>query len=246
MSDILLKVENLVKSFGENIVLNQVSLNITKGEVVSIIGASGSGKTTLLRCLNLLEQPNLGSIVFHNQNLMDPTIDINQHRMKMGMVFQSFNLFNHLNVLDNLILAPKKLLQKNHDDAKKEALEKLALVGLERYASQSVQTLSGGQKQRVAIARALMMHPDIMLFDEPTSALDPEVVGDVLKVIKDVAKTGMTMVIVTHEMAFAKEISDRVVYMDQGEIIEIQPKDRLFISPEKERTKAFLSRFMNI
>jgi putative lysine transport system ATP-binding protein len=246
MSDILLKVENLVKSFGENIVLNQVSLNITKGEVVSIIGASGSGKTTLLRCLNLLEQPNLGSIVFHNQNLMDPTIDINQHRMKMGMVFQSFNLFNHLNVLDNLILAPKKLLQKNHDDAKKEALEKLALVGLERYASQSVQTLSGGQKQRVAIARALMMHPDIMLFDEPTSALDPEVVGEVLKVIKDVAKTGMTMVIVTHEMAFAKEISDRVVYMDQGEIIEIQPKDRLFISPEKERTKAFLSRFMNI
>jgi putative lysine transport system ATP-binding protein len=177
---------------------------------------------------------------------MDPTIDINQHRMKMGMVFQSFNLFNHLNVLDNLILAPKKLLQKNHDDAKKEALEKLALVGLKRYASQSVQTLSGGQKQRVAIARALMMHPDIMLFDEPTSALDPEVVGDVLKVIKDVAKTGMTMVIVTHEMAFAKEISDRVVYMDQGEIIEIQPKDRLFISPEKERTKAFLSRFMNI
>jgi putative lysine transport system ATP-binding protein len=246
MSDILLKVENLVKSFGENIVLNQVSLNINKGEVVSIIGASGSGKTTLLRCLNLLEQPNLGSIVFHNQNLMDPTIDINQHRMKMGMVFQSFNLFNHLNVLDNLILAPKKLLQKNHDDATKEALEKLALVGLERYASQSVQTLSGGQKQRVAIARALMMHPDIMLFDEPTSALDPEVVGDVLKVIKDVAKTGMTMVIVTHEMAFAKEISDRVVYMDQGEIIEIQPKDRLFISPEKERTKAFLSRFMNI
>jgi putative lysine transport system ATP-binding protein len=246
MSDILLKVENLVKSFGENIVLNQVSLNITKGEVVSIIGASGSGKTTLLRCLNLLEQPNLGSIVFHNQNLMDPTIDINQHRMKMGMVFQSFNLFNHLNVLDNLILAPKKLLQKNHDDAKKEALEKLALVGLERYASQSVQTLSGGQKQRVAIARALMMHPDIMLFDEPTSALDPEVVGDVLKVIKDVAKTGMTMVIVTHEMAFSKEISDRVVYMDQGEIIEIQPKDKLFISPKKERTKAFLSRFMNI
>jgi len=246
MSDILLKVENLVKSFGDNIVLNQVSLNITKGEVVSIIGASGSGKTTLLRCLNLLEQPNLGSIVFHNQNLMDPTIDINKHRMNMGMVFQSFNLFNHLNVLDNLILAPKKLLQKSHEETTIEALEKLTLVGLESFAYQSVQTLSGGQKQRVAIARALMMHPDIMLFDEPTSALDPEMVGDVLRVIKDVAKTGMTMVIVTHEMAFAKEISDRVVYMDQGEIIEIQPKDRLFISPEKERTKAFLSRFMNI
>lgn len=246
MSEILLKVENLVKTFGDNTVLNQVSLNIIKGEVVSIIGASGSGKTTLLRCLNLLEQPNGGSIVYHNQDLMNPSIDINKHRMNMGMVFQSFNLFNHLNVLDNLILAPKKLRHKNHEDVTREALEKLTLVGLESFASQSVQTLSGGQKQRVAIARALMMHPDIMLFDEPTSALDPEMVGDVLKVIKDVAKTGMTMVIVTHEMAFAKEISDRVVYMDQGEIIEIQPKDRLFISPKKERTKVFLSRFMNI
>jgi len=246
MSDILLKVEDLVKSFGENIVLNRVSLDISKGEVVSIIGASGSGKTTLLRCLNLLEQPNSGSILYHDQNLMDPTIDINKHRMNMGMVFQSFNLFNHLNVLDNLILAPKKLLQKSHEETTIEALEKLTLVGLESFAYQSVQTLSGGQKQRVAIARALMMHPDIMLFDEPTSALDPEMVGDVLKVIKDVAKTGMTMVIVTHEMAFAKEISDRVVYMDQGEIIEIQPNNQFFISPEKERTKAFLSRFMNI
>ncbi len=246
MSDILLKVEDLVKSFGENIVLNRVSLDIIKGEVVSIIGASGSGKTTLLRCLNLLEQPNSGSILYHDQNLMDPTIDINKHRMNMGMVFQSFNLFNHLNVLDNLILAPKKLLQKSHEETTIEALEKLTLVGLESFAYQSVQTLSGGQKQRVAIARALMMHPDIMLFDEPTSALDPEMVGDVLKVIKDVAKTGMTMVIVTHEMAFAKEISDRVVYMDQGEIIEIQPNNQFFISPEKERTKAFLSRFMNI
>lgn len=246
MSDILLKVEDLVKSFGENIVLNRVSLDIIKGEVVSIIGASGSGKTTLLRCLNLLEQPNRGSILYHDQNLMDPTIDINKHRMNMGMVFQSFNLFNHLNVIDNLILAPKKLLHKTHEKTSTEALEKLALVGLESFAYQSVQTLSGGQKQRVAIARALMMHPDIMLFDEPTSALDPEMVGDVLKVIKDVAKTGMTMVIVTHEMAFAKEISDRVVYMDQGEIIEIQPMDKLFVSPEKERTKAFLSRFMNV
>ena len=246
MSDVLLKVENLEKSFGDNLVLNRVSLDINKGEVVSIIGASGSGKTTLLRCLNLLEHPNSGSILYHNQNLMDPTIDINKHRMNMGMVFQSFNLFNHLNVIDNLILAPKKLLQKSHEETCKEAIDKLSLVGLEPFAYQSVQTLSGGQKQRVAIARALMMHPDIMLFDEPTSALDPEMVGDVLKVIKDVAKTGMTMVIVTHEMAFAKEISDRVVYMDQGEIIEIQPQDQLFISPKKERTKTFLSRFMNI
>jgi putative lysine transport system ATP-binding protein len=245
MSHVLLKVSNLMKSFNNHIVLNDISLDITKGEVVSIIGASGSGKTTLLRCLNLLEQPNDGSIVYHNQNLMDPTIDINKHRMNMGMVFQNFNLFQHLNVIDNLILGPKKLLHVPHEQAVREALEKLSLVGLESFAYQSVRTLSGGQKQRVAIARALMMHPDIMLFDEPTSALDPEMVGDVLNVIKDVAKTGMTMVIVTHEMAFARDISDRVIYMDQGEIVEIQNNDQLFISPQKERTKAFLSRFMN-
>ena len=245
MSQVLLKVSNLMKSFNEHIVLNDISLDIVKGEVVSIIGASGSGKTTLLRCLNLLEQPNDGSIVYHNQNLMDPTIDINKHRMNMGMVFQNFNLFQHLNVIDNLILGPKKLLHVPHEQALNEALEKLSLVGLESFAYQSVRTLSGGQKQRVAIARALMMHPDIMLFDEPTSALDPEMVGDVLNVIKDVAKTGMTMVIVTHEMAFARDISDRVIYMDQGEIVEIQHNGQLFISPQKERTKAFLSRFMN-
>jgi len=245
MSQVLLKVSRLMKSFNNHIVLNDISLDITKGEVVSIIGASGSGKTTLLRCLNLLEQPNDGSIVYHNQNLMDPTIDINKHRMNMGMVFQNFNLFQHLNVIDNLILGPKKLLHVPHEQAVREALEKLSLVGLESFAYQSVRTLSGGQKQRVAIARALMMHPDIMLFDEPTSALDPEMVGDVLNVIKDVAKTGMTMVIVTHEMAFARDISDRVIYMDQGEIVEIQNNDQLFISPQKERTKAFLSRFMN-
>jgi putative lysine transport system ATP-binding protein len=245
MSQVLLKVSRLMKSFNNHIVLNDISLDITKGEVVSIIGASGSGKTTLLRCLNLLEQPNDGSIVYHNQNLMDPTIDINKHRMNMGMVFQNFNLFQHLNVIENLILGPKKLLHVPHEQAVREALEKLSLVGLESFAHQSVRTLSGGQKQRVAIARALMMHPDIMLFDEPTSALDPEMVGDVLNVIKDVAKTGMTMVIVTHEMAFARDISDRVIYMDQGEIVEIQNNDQLFISPQKERTKAFLSRFMN-
>jgi putative lysine transport system ATP-binding protein len=245
MSQVLLKVSHLMKSFNNHIVLNDISLDITKGEVVSIIGASGSGKTTLLRCLNLLEQPNDGSIVYHNQNLIDPTIDINKHRMNMGMVFQNFNLFQHLNVIENLILGPKKLLHVPHEQAVREALEKLSLVGLESFAYQSVRTLSGGQKQRVAIARALMMHPDIMLFDEPTSALDPEMVGDVLNVIKDVAKTGMTMVIVTHEMAFARDISDRVIYMDQGEIVEIQNNDQLFISPQKERTKVFLSRFMN-
>lgn len=246
MSDIILKVQDLMKQYGHQVVLNNVSLEIHKGEVISIIGASGSGKTTLLRCLNLLEQPNEGTIIYHGQNLMDPSVDINMHRMNMGMVFQNFHLFNHLNVIENITLAPIKLLKQLKKDTYQEAMLQLERVGLASFATQSVQTLSGGQKQRVAIARALMMHPDIMLFDEPTSALDPEMVGEVLQVIKDVAKTGMTMVIVTHEMAFARDISDRVVYMDQGEIVEIQPQKLLFTNPLKERTKAFLNRFMNV
>ena len=246
MSDVILKVQDLMKQYGHQVVLNNVSLEIHKGEVISIIGASGSGKTTLLRCLNLLEQPNDGNIMYHGQNLMDPSVDINMHRMNMGMVFQNFHLFNHLNVIENITLAPIKLLKQLKKDTYQEAMLQLERVGLANFAYQSVQTLSGGQKQRVAIARALMMHPDIMLFDEPTSALDPEMVGEVLQVIKDVAKTGMTMVIVTHEMAFARDISDRVVYMDQGEIVEIQPQKLLFTNPLKERTKAFLNRFMNV
>jgi len=246
MSDIILKVQDLMKQYGHQVVLNNVSLEIHKGEVISIIGASGSGKTTLLRCLNLLEQPNEGTIIYHGQNLMDPSVDINMHRMNMGMVFQNFHLFNHLNVIENITLAPIKLLKQLKKDTYQEAMLQLERVGLASFATQSVQTLSGGQKQRVAIARALMMHPDIMLFDEPTSALDPEMVGEVLQVIKDVAKIGMTMVIVTHEMAFARDISDRVVYMDQGEIVEIQPQKLLFTNPLKERTKAFLNRFMNV
>jgi len=246
MSDIILKVQDLMKQYGHQVVLNNVSLEIHKGEVISIIGASGSGKTTLLRCLNLLEQPNEGTIIYHGQNLMDPSVDINMHRMNMGMVFQNFHLFNHLNVIENITLAPIKLLKQLKKDTYQEAMLQLERVGLASFATQSVQTLSGGQKQRVAIARALMMHPDIMLFDEPTSALDPEMVGEVLQVIKNVAKIGMTMVIVTHEMAFARDISDRVVYMDQGEIVEIQPQKLLFTNPLKERTKAFLNRFMNV
>ena len=246
MSDVILKVQDLKKQYGHQVVLNNVSLEIYKGEVISIIGASGSGKTTLLRCLNLLEQPNDGTIIYHGQNLMDPSVNINMHRMNMGMVFQNFHLFNHLNVIENMTLAPIKLLKQLKKDTYQEAMLQLERVGLASFATQSVQTLSGGQKQRVAIARALMMHPDIMLFDEPTSALDPEMVGEVLQVIKDVAKTGMTMVIVTHEMAFARDISDRVVYMDQGEIVEIQPQKLLFTNPLKERTKAFLNRFMNV
>jgi putative lysine transport system ATP-binding protein len=243
MAETLISIKALDKHFDIQHVLKSVDLDIYKGEVLSIIGASGSGKTTLLRCLNVLETPESGEIMYHNENLMDPKVDLNHHRMHMGMVFQNFNLFNHLSVLDNLILAPMKLLKKPKSELLNEAYETLKTVGMENFIHQSVKTLSGGQKQRVAIARALMMHPDVMLFDEPTSALDPEMVGEVLDVIKSLAHTGMTMIIVTHEMDFAKKISDRVVFMDQGSIIEIQEKDLIFTNPLKERTQIFLSRF---
>jgi putative lysine transport system ATP-binding protein len=244
MHDIHIQIRQLDKHFDEQHVLKAIDLDIYKGEVLSIIGASGSGKTTLLRCLNLLETPESGSIMYHQENLMDPKVDLNIHRMHMGMVFQNFNLFNHLSVLDNLILAPIKLLKSQKHLVIEEAKIKLNQVGMGAFIHQSVKTLSGGQKQRVAIARALMMHPDVMLFDEPTSALDPEMVGEVLDVIKSLAHTGMTMIIVTHEMDFAKKISDRVVFMDQGHIIEIQEKDLIFTQPIKERTQNFLSRFI--
>lgn len=243
MQDIHIQIKNLDKHFDNQHVLKSIDLDIYKGEVLSIIGASGSGKTTLLRCLNLLETPESGTILYHQENLMDPKVDLNIHRMQMGMVFQNFNLFHHLSVLDNLILAPLKLLKSQRNLVIEEAKAKLDQVGMGAFLNQSVKTLSGGQKQRVAIARALMMHPDVMLFDEPTSALDPEMVGEVLDVIKSLAHTGMTMIIVTHEMDFAKKISDRVVFMDQGTIIEIQEKDLIFTNPIKERTQHFLSRF---
>lgn len=243
MNDIHISIRGIDKHFNTQHVLKSIDLDIYKGEVLSIIGASGSGKTTLLRCLNVLETPEFGDIWYHGENLMDPMVNLDKHRMHMGMVFQNFNLFNHLSVYDNLVLAPLKLLKKTKADVYEEAFETLKKVGMESFIHQSVKTLSGGQKQRVAIARALMMHPDVLLFDEPTSALDPEMVGEVLDVIKSLAHTGMTMIIVTHEMDFAKKISDRVVFMDQGSIIEIQDRDLIFTNPLKERTQSFLSRF---
>ena len=210
---------------------------------MSIIGSSGSGKTTLLRCLNLLNEPEDGQILFLGEDLMDPKVDLNHLRMRMGMVFQSFNLFNHQNVMENCIMAPISLLKMKKEDAIDKARLLLDKVGMLKFEHVPVTQLSGGQKQRVAIARALMMNPKIMLFDEPTSALDPEMVGEVLEVMKDLAKEGMTMVIVTHEMDFAKEVSHRIIFMDQGLIAESGTPDDIFKNPKEERTKAFLRRY---
>lgn len=242
---IILKVRDLYKKFNHQYVLKGINLDIYKGEVLSIIGSSGSGKTTLLRCLNLLENPNKGKIIYHKVNLVNSKIDINRHRMSIGMVFQQFNLFDHLSVMDNLILAPKKLFNKKKNILIREAMEKLTSIGMFEFKDRKVSNLSGGQKQRVAIARALMMNPDMILFDEPTSSLDPEMVGEVHGVIKSLSNTGITMVIVTHEMMFAKSISDRVAFMDKGKIIEIQDAKSLFDFPKEVRTKEFLKRFNN-
>jgi putative lysine transport system ATP-binding protein len=244
MSDVILKINNIHKRFDDQLVLNGINLEIHEKEVVSIIGSSGSGKTTLLRCLNLLNEPDDGHIFFLGDDLMDQTTDIDHLRMHMGMVFQSFNLFQNKTVLENCTLAPIKLLKMDKQSADELAMSLLEKVGMHEFAYQSVNLLSGGQKQRVAIARALAMNPKIMLFDEPTSALDPEMVGEVLQVIKKLALEGMTMVIVTHEMGFAKEVSDRVVFMDQGVILEMGTPKQIFESPKEERTQAFLKRFV--
>ena len=244
MSNVILEIKNIHKKFDEQLVLNGINLDIHEKEVVSIIGSSGSGKTTLLRCLNLLNEPDDGHIYFLGDDLMDQKTDIDHLRMHMGMVFQSFNLFQNKTVLENCTLAPIKLLKMEKIEAEKLAMSLLEKVGIRDFAHQSVNLLSGGQKQRVAIARALAMNPKIMLFDEPTSALDPEMVGEVLQVIKKLALEGMTMVIVTHEMGFAKEVSDRVVFMDQGVILEIGTPEQIFESPKEERTQAFLKRFV--
>lgn len=243
MSKPILEIKNVHKRFGNQLVLNGVDLNVSEKEVVTIIGSSGSGKTTLLRCINLLNEPDDGNILFMGSDLMDPKTNLEQLRMHIGMVFQSFNLFNNKTVLQNLILAPMKLLKKSKEEATEVAMKYLHKVGMIKFANQQVSRLSGGQKQRVAIARALCMNPIIMLFDEPTSALDPEMVGEVLSVIKDLAKEGMTMVIVTHEMAFAEEVSDRVVFMDQGVIAEMGRPDQILLNPQEERTKTFLKRY---
>lgn len=240
----LIKVEGLKKNFGKLEVLKGIDLTIKKGEVVVIVGASGSGKSTLLRCLNLLEEPTCGKIYFENDDITDPKNDINLHRQKMGMVFQLFNLFPHMTILKNLMIAPMKLKGISYDNAKATAMQLLERVGLADRANAYPSQLSGGQKQRIAIVRALCMQPEVMLFDEPTSALDPEMVGEVLEVMKNLAKENMTMVIVTHEMGFAREVADRVIFIDNGVIVEENAPFEFFSSPKSPRLVDFLSKVL--
>ena len=241
---VLLKIQDLHKSFGDHEVLKGINIEIKKGEVVVIIGASGSGKSTFLRTLNLLEVPSSGKIIFEGSELCVQKSDVNKHRQKMGMVFQHFNLFEHLSVLENLCIAPIKLLKKSKEQAKKEAMELLNQVGLADKISAYPSSLSGGQKQRTAIVRALAMSPDIMLFDEPTSALDPEMVAEVLNVMKNLARSGMTMVVVTHEMGFAREVASRVLFFDKGIVAEDASPNEIFSNPKNSRLKEFLSRIL--
>ena len=245
MSQVILEINHLKKSFGANQVLKDISLTVHKGEVISIIGSSGSGKSTFLRSINLLEEPSGGEILFHGQNVLEKGYDLTTYREKLGMVFQSFNLFENLNVLENAIVAQTTVLKRSRTEAEAIAKENLNKVGMtEQYWVAKPKQLSGGQKQRVAIARALSVNPEVMLFDEPTSALDPEMVGEVLKTMKELAETGLTMLIVTHEMEFAKEVSDRVIFMDQGVIAEQGTPQEIFEHPKEERTKTFLQRFL--
>ena len=245
MSQVIFEINHLKKSFGANQVLKDISLTVHKGEVISIIGSSGSGKSTFLRSINLLEEPSGGEILFHGQNVLEKGYDLTTYREKLGMVFQSFNLFENLNVLENAIVAQTTVLKRSRTEAEAIAKENLNKVGMtEQYWAAKPKQLSGGQKQRVAIARALSVNPEAMLFDEPTSALDPEMVGEVLKTMKELAETGLTMLIVTHEMEFAKEVSDRVIFMDQGVIAEQGTPQEIFEHPKEERTKTFLQRFL--
>lgn len=240
----LIQVKNLQKSFGANTVLDGVTVDIYKGDVVCVIGASGSGKSTFLRCLNLLEEPTGGQILFEGTDITDKKTDINKHRQKMGMVFQQFNLFPHMTILENLTLAPMKLQGKRREETEAEAMKLLERVGLQDRAAAYPNQLSGGQKQRIAIVRALCMKPDVMLFDEPTSALDPEMVGEVLSVMRDLAEEKMTMVVVTHEMGFAREVADRVIFMDDGYIVEQGTPEEVFGNPKEERTRSFLNKVL--
>lgn len=239
----ILKIEHLVKTFGTNEVLKDIDFSVSKGDVISIIGSSGSGKSTLLRCINMLEEATGGKILYHGKNILDGEIDEDSYRTKVGMVFQSFNLFANLNVLDNCMIGQIKVLKRSKEEAKKYAIEYLSKVGMAQYIEAKPRQLSGGQKQRVAIARALAMDPEILLFDEPTSALDPEMVGEVLDVMQNLAESGMTMLVVTHEMAFARSVSNRVVYMADGKIEEEGSPEEIFSNPKSQRTKDFLSRF---
>ncbi len=239
----IIEVRDLHKKFGDLHVLRGVNESVRRGEVVSVIGQSGSGKSTFLRCLNLLEEPTAGTIIFDGHEITSPRANIDLHRREMGMVFQHFNLFPHMTILRNLTVAPMKLLKKSKAEAEAAAMQLLERVGLADKANAYPSTLSGGQKQRVAIVRALAMNPKVMLFDEPTSALDPEMVGEVLELIGDLAKEGMTMVIVTHEMSFARKISNRVLFMSDGIILESGSPEELFGNPKEERTRQFLKRF---
>ncbi|WCF06046.1 amino acid ABC transporter ATP-binding protein [Paenibacillus thiaminolyticus] len=240
----MIEIRDLHKSYGELNILNGLNMEIEQGEVVVVIGPSGSGKSTFLRCLNLLESPTAGDILFEGMKINDKKHDINATRAKMGMVFQSFNLFPHMSVMDNITLAPIKVKGKSKAEAEATAMELLKKVGLADKASAYPDQLSGGQKQRIAIARALAMEPHVMLFDEPTSALDPEMVGEVLEVMKSLARDGMTMVIVTHEMGFAREVGDRIVFMDGGHIVEQGPPQQLFSAPQHPRTQEFLGQVL--
>lgn len=241
----MIKINDLHKSFGSNEVLKGITKEVKKGEVVAIIGPSGSGKSTFLRCINLLETPNKGEIIIEGENLVDKGTNIDKVRQKVGMVFQHFNLFPHKTVLQNLTLAPMKLKNKTTEEAKAKAMELLKKVGLENKADEYPNRLSGGQKQRIAIARALAMEPHVMLFDEPTSALDPEMVREVLDVMRNLVKEGMTMLIVTHEMGFARSVASRVFFMDHGTVLEDRAPKDLFENPEHERTKEFLDKVLN-
>jgi polar amino acid transport system ATP-binding protein len=242
--DVLFQIHNLCKSFGELSVLKNITTDIKKGEVVVIIGPSGSGKSTFLRSLNLLEEPTEGTILFEGKDITDKHANVNRYRQKIGMVFQHFNLFPHMTILRNMTIAPVKLLKMSETDAETMAMDYLKRVGLEEKAAAYPSQLSGGQKQRIAIVRALCMQPDVLLFDEPTSALDPEMVGEVLEVMKDLAKSGMTMLVVTHEMGFAKEVGSRVLFMDDGRIVEENTPQEIFANPQSERLQDFLSKVL--
>ncbi len=241
----IIEINHLSKAFGHNVVLKDINAKFYQGEVVCVIGSSGSGKSTMLRCLNLLETPTSGDILFKNESIITKKIDINKYRSKVGMCFQSFNLFNNMTVLQNCMIGQQKVLKRPKEEAKKIAIEFLSKVNMAAYINANVTLLSGGQKQRVAIARALAMSPEVLLFDEPTSALDPEMVGEVLDVIKNLANEKMTMIIVTHEMDFARQLADRVMFMDQGVIAEEGSSEKIFSSPDNIRTKEFLKRVLH-
>jgi putative lysine transport system ATP-binding protein len=245
MDELILNIKHLSKSFGSHEVLRDIDFEVNKGDVISIIGASGSGKSTLLRCINLLETPSSGEIYYHETNVVDGNVKPHEYRAHVGMVFQSFNLFNNMTVLENCMVGQQQVLKRSKQEAKEIAMDYLQKVGMAPYINAKPRQISGGQKQRVAIARALAMNPEVLLFDEPTSALDPEMVGEVLSVMQQLAQEGMTMLVVTHEMAFARDVSNRVVYMNEGVICEQGSPAEVFGNPQKQETKDFLSRFRN-